>query len=127
MDPGARRDVGTPGTRLFEGQDRRIVSVNCQRQISHKKTSRELHVLPGQKHRCDQMRVPGAGNYLADCSTIEGVFADARASIVTYLVKHPRRELRVNFQGQRPVPVAVQGPMRCTPNRMRRPLPASCA
>jgi hypothetical protein len=40
VDP--RRDVGTPGTRLFEGQDRRIVSVNCQRQISHNATSWEF-------------------------------------------------------------------------------------
>ena len=34
MDPGARRDLGTLGIRLFGGQDRRIVSVNCRRQIS---------------------------------------------------------------------------------------------
>ena len=42
MDPGARRDVGTLGIRLFGGQDRRIVSVNCRRQISQNETSGEF-------------------------------------------------------------------------------------
>jgi len=46
-----------------------------------------LHVLPGQNHRCDQMRPPGAGNCRAECSTIESVIADATA----FLVPNPRK------------------------------------
>jgi hypothetical protein len=39
---GRRRDIGTLGTRLFGGPDRRVVSVNCRRQISHNQTSGEI-------------------------------------------------------------------------------------